>query len=109
MKSKYSLRLYELIMSFFYNKTNTYSRYFAVDELRRLLDAEKYTKFFHFHEKVIRPAVEEINQYTDLNLSYDQIKEGKKTVAIKFTFSTKDVLSRLIIAEETDKYLDENR
>ncbi len=108
MQSKYSLRLYELIMSFYYSKTGTYSRYFAVDELRKLLDAEKYTRFCHFHEKVIRPAVEEINQYTDLKLTYKQIKEGKKTVEIEFTFSAKDTLSCIRIIDETNKALGED-
>ncbi len=108
MKSKYSLRLYELIMSFFYNKDITYSRYFTVEELRKRLDAEKYTRFCNFHNKVIKPAVEEINQYTDLNLSYRQIQKGNKTVVIEFTFSIKDVLCLLRIVDETHKVLGED-
>lgn len=106
MKSKYSLRLYELVMSFLYNKTDTYSKCFTVEELRKLLDAEKYTRFCHFHEKVIKLAVEEINQYTDLNLTYRQIQNGKKTVAIEFTFSTKGTLGCLRIVDEANKELD---
>ncbi len=108
MNSKYSVRLYELIMSFFFNKQNPSSRYFPVDELKKLLDADKYSRFCDFHTKVIKPAVEEINRYTDLEVTYQQLKEGRKTVAIEFIFRTKDVLGRLKIADRIGKELGEN-
>lgn len=109
MKSKYSLRLYELIMSYFYNKLCSYTKTFAIDELRKLIDAEKYTRFCDFHKDVLRTAVAEINLYTDLNLTYKQISKGRKTVAIEFSFSTKDPVERLRIAEETDLQLGTNQ
>ncbi len=108
MKSKYSVRLYELILSFFYNKIGTHTRYFTVDELRKLLDAENHTRFCNLHSKVIKPAVAEINQYIDLNLTYTQIQKGKKTEGIEFTFSIKDALGCLRIVDETNKSLGED-
>ena len=105
MKSKYSLRLYELIKSYFYNKLGTYSKVFSIEELKKLLDAEKYVRFCNFHSDVLKLAVDEINKYSDLDLTYKQIAKGRKTVAIEFTFSTKDALERLRIQDETDKEL----
>lgn len=105
MKSKYSLRLYEIIKSFFYNKLGSYSKIFSVDELKKLLDAEKYSRFCDLHKDVIKTAVEEINRYSDLDLSYIQITKGRKTIAIEFKFRTKDALERLRIADETDREL----
>ena len=109
MKSRYSLRLYELIMSYFYNKLGTYSRTFSVDELKTLLDAEKYVRFCNFHSDVLKIAVSEINKYTDIDLEYKQIAKGRKTVAIEFTFSTKNAIERLRIADETDRELGTNQ
>lgn len=109
MKSRYSLRLYELIMSYFYNKLDTYSRTFTVEELQKLLDASKYKRFCDFHKDVLKIAVNEINRYTDLDLTYKQITKGRKTVAIEFTFSTKDAVERLRIADETDRELGTNQ
>lgn len=105
MKSRYSLRLYELIMSYFYEKLGSYSKVFAVDELKRLLDAEKYVRFCNFHSDVLRPAVAEINQYTDVDLTYNQVKKGRKTIAIEFFFSTKEPMERFRLSNETDREL----
>lgn len=105
MKSRYSLRLYELVKSYFYNKLGTYKILFQVDELRSLIDADKYTRFANLHADVLKVAVSEINKYSDLDLDYKQIKEGRKTIAIEFIVKTKDALERLRIQDETDKEL----
>ena len=109
MKSRYSLRLYELIKSYFYNKLGTYKRVFTVDELRSLLDADKYTRYANFHADVLKVAIEECNKYSDIDLSYTQIKQGRKTMAIEFEVKTKDALERLRIADETDRELGTNQ
>lgn len=105
MKSKYSLRLYELIMSYFYNKLGTFKKVFKVEELRELIDANKYTRFANLHSDVIKVAVSEINRYSDINVTYTQIKQGRKTVAIEFQVTTKSMVDRLRVEEETDKEL----
>lgn len=109
MKSKYSLRLYELIKSYHLNKLGTNNHTFSVDELKRLLDAEKYVRFCNFHSDVLKIAVSEINTYSDLELSYKQITKGRKTISIDFQFRTKDTLERLRIEEETDRELGTNQ
>lgn len=108
MKSRYSIRLYELIMSYFINKKFTEYHTFTVDELRKRLDAEKYVNFCNFHADVLKVAVNEINEYTDLDVQYRQVKQGRKTVAIDFAFSLKPLMERMTIAEETEKVLGES-
>ena len=109
MKSRYSLRLYELVMSYFHDKLGTNKIRFSVDDLRSLLDAEKYSRYANLHADVIKPAVAEINRYSDLDLTYIQIKECRKTIAIEFVAKSKTALERIRIQEETDKELGTNQ
>ena len=87
MKSTYSIRLYELVKS--YQKNNS-SWWFDLGSLKHLLDCDNYKRFPDFRRYVLEPAVKEINQYTDIKLDYNLIKQGRKVVAIDFTMIEKD-------------------
>ena len=61
-RSKYSIRLYELVKSIHYNELNEYKRKYSLDELKRLLDCDTlYTEFKAFRRRVLDIAVNEIN------------------------------------------------
>lgn len=96
-RSKYTIRLYELIKSIHYRDLEQYTRKFELEQLRTLLDAEKYTRYQHFKERVLEPATKEINEYSDINVSYATIKEGRKVAIIEFTVETKEVFERMKI------------
>lgn len=74
MSSQFSPRLYELLKS--YQKNNR-EWFFPTEELKRLLNCENYTNFNDFRRFALNPAIEEINQYTDLNIAMDVVKEGR--------------------------------
>lgn len=96
-KCKYAIRLYELIKSIHYHELKSYTRRFELDGLRRLLGAENYTTYQSFKIRVLIPAVEEINKYSDKILTYEPIKNGRSVCAISFTVSTKPAFNRLEI------------
>lgn len=73
MKSKYGIRLYELLKSYKYNN-NTVT--FTIDELKQLLDAETYTRYPDFKVNVLDKAVEDINYCSDIEVSYTPLKTG---------------------------------
>ncbi len=102
-KSKYSIRLYELVKSIHYHDLQPYERTYTLDELKRLLDAEKYDTYQHFRERVLDTAIEEINQYSDKNVSYQGIREGRKIGKIKLRVESKDCLEALQIRAEIDR------
>lgn len=78
IKGKYSIRLYELFKSYFMNKWQKYcEKEIELDELKKLLIAENYTDYRDFRKRVIEPSLKEINDYTDLTVTFDAIKEGK--------------------------------
>ena len=95
MRSKYSIRLYEFVKSIHFHDLETYVRTFTVEELRKRLDAETYPRFCNFNQRVLKPAVQEVNTYTDKEVSYEPIKNGKKVETIELTIKTKSAVDRL--------------
>ena len=102
MKSAYSFRMYELLKSYAYQKRHT----FKVDELKRQLAAEVYTNFKDFRRKVIEVAVQEINKYTDLEVSWEPETFGRKVVEVTFDIQQRDVWGRLEAADRATEKLD---
>ena len=102
-KSKYAIRLYELVKSIHYHDTQEYSRAFDLEELRRMLGAETYKTYQSFKTRVLEPAIEEINQYSDKNVSYEPIKSGRTVSKIELVITSKDTLDRLKLQSEIER------
>ena len=83
----YPVRVYELLKQ--YESIGRRSLY--IDDMKKMFNlSEEYPKFSNFYQKVIDPAIKEINKYTDLKvLKVDKIKNGKKVVALEFFFTRK--------------------
>lgn len=101
-KKKYTVRLYELIKSIHYNELETYEKIYDLDELRILLDATNHKTFQHFKDRVLEPAVEEINTLSDKIVIYEPIKYGKVVGRIRLKISTKDGTERLRLRLEKE-------
>lgn len=110
-RSKYTIRLYELIKSIHFHELEDYKKQYNLDELRRLLGAEKYKTYQHFKDRVLVPAIGEINEYSDKNVSYIPKKQGKKVIGIEFTITSKDTFDALRIKSDINKEMgiDENQ
>lgn len=91
MRSSYSIRIYELLKSYAFTKRHT----FDVEELKTMLGCTHYDRFPDFRRKVIEIAVKEINQFTDLEVTWEPITKGRKVVEIKFKMKPRDLWSRL--------------
>jgi len=102
-KSKYTIRLYELIKSIHFKELESYTRIYLLEELKRMLGAETYKTYQTFKTRVLIPAVEEINRYSDKNITYEAIKSGKSVVKISFTISSKDTLERVKLESEIER------
>ena len=87
MSSVFSIRIYEWMMQWKIKKSVTVS----IEQLKdRLQIIDKYPAFANLKQKVIDVAIAEINELTDINISYELIKSGKKVVSVKFTFEFKE-------------------
>lgn len=84
----YPVRVYELLKQY----QSIGSRTIRVDEMKVMFEVEdKYRLFGDFNRWVIRPAIKEINNHTDLLVTdSEKIKEGRRVVAMKFTFRPKN-------------------
>ena len=105
MKSKYSIRLYELLKSKHYNKKLKYSINYNLQEFKKSIDAEKYNSFKDFRKRVLEKAIEEINKYTDIIVEYKTIKSGKAINEIEFIIETKENYKRFETAIENERGL----
>ena len=103
-RSKYTIRMYELMKSIHFHELEEYTREYKIDELRRLLDAEKYENWNNLKQRVIEPSINEINEYSDKNIIYEPIRKGRSIDRVRFTITTKDSLE---IEELRDKVVKE--
>lgn len=113
LNSKYSIILYKwLSMNFNQfehyqykgNRTNKQldmlkNPKISLDELRKITDTiNDYSDFRNFNRLVLKKAMTEINQYTQFDVTYEKIKNGRSINAIQFYITKKHT-----IANETYK------
>lgn len=93
LKSKYSVRLYELFRSYSYQ----HKKEFGIDELRALLCVENYSMFGDFKRRVLDKAIAEINKYTDLKVSFEPVSVGRehRVVGVIFYISKKELNEKM--------------
>lgn len=111
MSSAYAIRVYELIAQY----KSLGQREIAVVDLRNMLElGTRYVLFADLKRWVIDMAVDQINQYSPLNVSYKLKKTGKKVSHVVFYCEQKAIKlpSKIKIKEVQkdvidDKILDE--
>lgn len=91
MQSKYSIRLYEYLKSYSYVGVKDVS----LDELRDILQVEGYPVYNNFKVRVLDVAVQEINDYTDLYITYEPGRENRKISRIHFNIDQKSEAARI--------------
>lgn len=87
--SLYTTRLYELIQEF--KQTGWMLK--SIAQLREsfAVSTNKLIAYADFKKKTFKHACEEINAQYHMNLTFEEIKEGRKVVAIKFLFNKTEV------------------
>jgi len=96
-KSKFSLILYENTKSYIVDKNpNCQIPYMTIETFKELMGVENissYGDYGNLKRKVIKPSVNEINKFTDIDISFEEVKEGRKVVGIQFkSYKKKPVL-----------------
>ncbi len=99
LKSAYSLRLFELLKQ--YEKIGY--RRMKIDELRRMLGIrDKYSEYSAMKQRVLKKAHSELNKKTKLSFEYEEVKEGRKVVAIDFFIKSNYKNEQLELFEEPE-------
>jgi plasmid replication initiation protein len=107
MRSKYTIRLYEIAKSYQYLSDFEMS----VSDLQKALDAENYQEYKVFKRRALMPALEEINEMSDINLSYVESKSGqtgRKVTSIAFKITLKDDNEQWLAEKERERIYGKN-
>ncbi|MBU3187504.1 replication initiation protein [Clostridium estertheticum] len=86
LKSKYSVRLYEIL------KSNLYRKYIEieVEEFKNIVGSKEkaYNIYNNFKNRILIRAQKELIEKTDIKFDFEEIKTGRKITSIKFTITS---------------------
>lgn len=83
LQNPYSYRLYEILNSIL--GKDKWKKVIKLDQLRKILKLwDKYPLFANFKVKVLEVIQKEINEKTDILISYKPDKEGRKVTGVEF-------------------------
>ena len=91
-QSKYALSIYCLALDYLIIEKGYSEKKFSIEELRKYLGIKKDDYKFNadFKKRIIKPAEEEINSNSDMNIEIKPYKEGRKIVGYKLCMSLKE-------------------
>lgn len=90
LSSFYAVRLYELMSQFF----KLGERSCTLEQLRQMLDlGDKYQDVKDMRKRVLDPALKELNAGTDLAVTAEPRRQGRKIVGFSFTITTNDQMA----------------
>ncbi|WP_293723950.1 replication initiation protein [uncultured Cetobacterium sp.] len=97
LSSKYSILFYMRLQSEAFKRTVSIS----IDEMK-ILYGKNYTQN-NIEKKILKPALEEINSYTDLDIRLEKKYTGKKITAYNFSISKKEAIISDQLKEAIEK------
>lgn len=102
MRSKYSIRMYELLKSYCYAETVTLS----LEELREMLQCYDYADYRNFRRNVLEKSLAEINQLTDIRITYKTYREGRSIKGVIFSIRKKSSAEEVAVRVHREALLD---
>jgi len=101
LTSKYAIRLYELLIA--WREVGKVPKIELSDFREKLgIAADEYKAMNHFKSRVLEPSIKQINEHTDITVSYEQHKTGRTITGFSFRFNQKQ-------APKTVKQIDPKR
>jgi len=88
INSSHAIKIYQLLAQY----KNSGERTISVAELRNILGISQiktYALFGAIKQRILNIAQREINEKTDLRVSYSEIKKGRKVESLKFKITKK--------------------
>ncbi|MFW2098581.1 replication initiation protein RepM [Acinetobacter sp. ULE_I057] len=104
LTSKYAIRLYELLIA--WREVGKVPK-IELSEFREKLGiaADEYKAMNHFKSRVLEPSIKQINEHTDITVSYEQHKTGRTITGFSFRFKQKQTPK---ISKQIDEKRDPN-
>lgn len=102
MQSGHAIRMYELIMQWRNSKTQSFE--IEINEFRRQLHIEgQYPAIKDLKKRVIDKSIEQINEYSPFEISYEQRKTGRRISHLIFSIKKKRATRSRIKSASTPK------
>jgi len=104
-KSVYAVRLYELLMQW---KSIGKTPLFELNKFRSQLGigVNEYTRMEAFKRRVLDIAIDQINEFSDINVKYEQNKKGRSISGFSFNFKPKKIAHQHIESKRDPNTLD---
>ena len=104
-KSVYAVRLYELLMQW---KSIGKTPLFELNKFRSQLGigVNEYTRMEAFKRRVLDIAIDQINEFSDINLKYEQHKKGRSISGFSYSFKQKKLTHEHIGSKRDPNTLD---
>ncbi|MFC7064240.1 replication initiation protein [Halobacillus seohaensis] len=106
LKSAYSIRMYELMKKWQHlGKLGV-----PVKDLKEKLGVKKgkYKQYGHLKSRVLNPAIKELNDKTDIQVSFKEIRKSRKVIKIEFLikhYNEKEIKIKKSKTDQFDKEL----
>jgi plasmid replication initiation protein len=96
LSSAYAIRLYELLIS--WRSTGIVPMRDLNDFRQQLGVAEdEYNRMYDFKNRVLEPAIKQINDHADIKVKYEQHKKGRSIIGFSFKFKQKTKESNPVV------------
>jgi Protein involved in initiation of plasmid replication len=110
MKSVYGKRLYELLNSYLMGNDSSAHIKFSIADLKKMLLGEswdkKYKEFKHFHDKVLKPALNDLSDFGHLHVSMTLRRVGRSYSYVYFDVEEKDFEKKLSSAKKEQAFFE---
>jgi plasmid replication initiation protein len=94
LTGKYAIRLYELLIT--WREVGKVPQIELSDFRERLgVEVDEYKAMNHFKSRVLEPSIKQINEHTDITVSYEQHKKGRTITGFSFKFKQKQQAKKI--------------
>ena len=101
LQSKYATRLYEILIAW---RSTGKTPVLTIDEFRKqigVIDSE-YKIISNFKLRVLEPSIKQINDLTDIDVTYEQHKKGRTITGFSFKFKQKQQAKKIETNRDPD-------
>ena len=88
LSSAYAVRLYELLIAW---RSTGQTPVIELEEFRKKIGVldDEYTRMGNFKDRVLHLAIDQVNEFTDITVKYEQHKKGGSIYGFSFSFKQK--------------------
>ena len=94
LKSKYAIRLYELLIA--WREVGKIPQIELTEFRDKLgIEADEYMRMSDFKIRVLEPSIKQINEHTDITVTYEQHKKGRLISGFSFKLKQKQQAKKI--------------